>query len=72
MIAETPAYKRRMRKRHHERGAFRSGEGTPEQIHARLKQFEEERTLEEYERNGTVPTNHNHRDKLFKRFTKRL
>ena len=72
MIAETPAYKRKMRKRHHERGAFRSGEGTPEQIMERLRKFEEEQTLDEYERNGTVPVSHVWRDKLFNRFHKTL
>jgi hypothetical protein len=30
MLAETDNYKRKMKKKHHERGAFRSGEGTPE------------------------------------------
>jgi hypothetical protein len=33
MLAETESYKKKMRRKHHERGAFRSGEGTPEQIY---------------------------------------
>jgi len=68
MIAETDSYKRKMRKRHHERGAFRSGEGTPEQIYQRLKKFEEEQTLTEYEKNGTISEDHTIRDKLYGRF----
>jgi hypothetical protein len=30
MLSDSPDYKRKMRKQHQERGAFRSGEGTPE------------------------------------------
>lgn len=36
---------------HLERGAFRSGEGSPEQIHARLKLFREIEELEDMEEN---------------------
>ena len=30
MLSDSPDYRRKMRRQHEERGAFRSGEGTPE------------------------------------------
>ena len=34
-----------------------------------MSHLQEEQTLEEYERNGTIPQDHTYRDKLFNRFT---
>jgi hypothetical protein len=42
MLSNNERYQTKNSRNHYERGAFRSGEGTPEQIYKRLKLFEDE------------------------------
>lgn len=49
MLTQSDNYKRKIRRKHMEKGAFRSGEGTPDQIYQRLKLFEEEKELDRLE-----------------------
>ena len=67
MMVQTDSYKRKMKKKHQQKGAFRSGEGTPDQIYQRLKLFEEEEELDKLQEEGISPQDHRKAEKLFQR-----
>ena len=60
-----------MTRKHEQKGAFRSGEGTPDQIYQRLKLFEEEEELDRLEEEGISSHDLKKEDKLFERQVKR-
>ena len=71
LLTQSDSYKRKVRKRHTERGAFRSGEGSPEQIYQRLKLFEEEQELDDLEKAKNGTSDLRKAEKLFKRYSNR-
>ena len=63
MMSRSPDYVNRLRRLHSERGAFRSGEGTPDQVHHRVKVFEENQRLAELEESKEIVTDPSLADK---------
>ena len=65
VITKDPEALRRHSKAHHERGAMRSGQGTPEEAHNRQRKLEERERLETMLENGEDPTDIPTMNKLF-------
>jgi len=68
MVSRSPDYVNKLRRMHTERGAFRSGEGTPDQVHDRVKVFEETQRLEALEDSKEIVTDAKLADKQFAYF----
>jgi hypothetical protein len=56
LMTKDPETIRKHSRDHQERGAMRSGQGTPEQTHRRNKLFEERTRVEQMLENSEVPT----------------
>lgn len=64
-MTNDPDAMRKHSKSHHERGAMRSGQGTPEDAYRRQKKLEERERLETMFENGERPTDIPTANKLF-------
>ena len=71
MLTQSDEYVRQTRLEHITRGALRSGEGTPDQIRARQRLFEEEKELDRLEETGEITTDFKLREKQFQRWAKK-
>ena len=64
-MTQDPDAIRNLHRRHSERGAMRSGQGTPESAHYRQKMLEERERLEEMLENKEAPTDIPTANRLF-------
>ena len=65
LFTNDPERRRKINRDHHERGALRSSQGTPDQEHKNRKMFEEKERLEKMYESGEKPTDIPTSNKLY-------